>query len=176
MLTSARLRLTPLQAEDKDSLFAWINERESVLFNAPYKPIAQDQHQKWFDSIQSRNDCVIFGIRVIETNHLIGSCQLHSIHAIHRSAELQIRIGEVEFRGRGFGTEATLLLLHFAFKDLNLQRVYLHVFATNERAVQMYRKIGFIVEGTLRRAVYIDGEYVDMLIMGILREDYHGAS
>lgn len=172
MLASSRLRLTPIQSKDKDILFAWINERESVLFNAFYKPVTEEQHQKWLDSIQLRDDCVIFGIRLLGADQLIGSCQLHSIHAVHRSAELQIRIGEPEQRGKGFGTEVTHLLLKFAFQDLNLIRVYLHVFATNERAIRLYSRVGFLKEGLLRKAAYINGQYIDVIIMGVLREEY----
>ena len=93
---------------------------------------------------------------------LIGSCQLHGIHPVHRSAELQIRIGEAGERGRGHGTEAVTLLVDFAFRDLNLRRVALHVLATNERALKMYERIGFVREGVLREAAHVDGEYVDV--------------
>ena len=119
-------------------------------------------------------DSVIFGIRLLESNRLIGSCQLHSINHVHRSAELQIRIGEPFQRGQGYGTEAVRLLLDFAFKDLNLHRVYLHVFSTNAAAILIYKKVGFVHEGLLRKAAHIDGAYVDVVVMGILRDEHVG--
>ena len=64
------------------------------------------------------------------------------------------------------------LLLNFAFKDLNLHRVYLHVFATNSAAIRAYEKAGFVYEGKLRSAAHIDGAYVDVVIMSVLREEY----
>ena len=72
----------------------------------------------------------------------------------------------------GYGTDAIHLLLNFAFKDLNLNRVYLHVFETNERALRFYEKCGFIKEGVLRQAAYIDGHYLNVLVMAILETDW----
>src|SRR5215467_9254289 len=103
--------LVPLTAEDLPNLFRWINERDEILLNAPYRPVSERQHAAWFDDVQQRRDTFIFGIRLLSSGRLIGSCQLHSIHPVHRSAELQIRIGEPQERGRGYGTEAARLLL-----------------------------------------------------------------
>ncbi len=172
MLQSKHVTLTPLTSEDLSSLFDWINDREQVLFNAPYKPVYWEQHKTWFESIQHQSDVMIFGIHLGDAKKLIGSCQLHSINTIHRAAELQIRIGDIKERGHGYGTEAAQLLLEFAFKDLNLHRVYLYVFADNAPAIRTYEKVGFKREGLLRQAAYIDGNYVDVVAMGILREEY----
>ncbi len=174
MLKSSHVALQPLRLVDVPVMFAWINDREQVLFNAPYRPVSELQHQAWLDAVQQRNDAVIFGIRLLESDKLIGTCQLHSISAVHRGAELQIRLGEVAARGAGYGTEAVTLLLQFAFRDLNLNRVLLHVFSTNAAAIRVYEKAGFVREGVLRKAAFIDGEYVDVLVMGILREEYAG--
>jgi len=172
MLRSAQVYLAPLSITELPQLFDWINEREQVLFNAPYYPVTESKHKQWFENVQQRNDIVIFGIRLLENNKLIGTCQLHSIQNIHRSAELQIRLGEVSERSKGYGTEAIDLLLNFAFKDLNLNRVYLHVFSTNIRAIRVYEKCGFIKEGIWRQGAYIDGQYLDVVAMAILKKDW----
>jgi RimJ/RimL family protein N-acetyltransferase len=82
-------------------LFDWINDREQILFNAAYRPIGEMNHRAWFESVQDRPDIVIFGIHLISRDQLIGSCQLRGIDPVHRGAELQIRVGEVDERGRG---------------------------------------------------------------------------
>lgn len=172
MLKSSHVALTPLMPEDMPLLFDWINDREQVLFNSNYKPVHWEQHKEWFEAIQQRADMVVFGIHLHETNKLIGSCQLHGIHQIHRSAELQIRLGDISERGHGYGSDAVRLLLDFGFKDLNLNRIYLHVFPANVAAIKTYEKTGFKHEGLLRQSAFIDNNYVDMIIMSILREDY----
>jgi RimJ/RimL family protein N-acetyltransferase len=149
----------------------WINDRDQVIFNASYKPVNESQHQAWFEAIQQRSDTVIFGIRLITDDRLIGTCQLHGISCVHRGAELQIRL-TADDRGKGYGSEAVQLLLQFGFRDLNLNRVYLQVFETNSRAIAVYEKVGFVREGTLRQAAYVNGEYCGVIVMGILREDY----
>ncbi len=172
VLSAKHVILAPLNMDEISTLASVITEHDQVPFNAPYKPVHNGQHTDWFESIQKRNNLVIFSIRLLKDNTLIGLCQLHSINYIHRSAELQIRLGEVLESQHGYGTEAIRLLLNFAFKDLNLNRVYLHVSATNAVALQTYQKVGFVREGLLRQAAYIDNRYVDVVMMGILRNEY----
>ena len=173
-LRAAHVALTPVSEGDLPTLFRWINTRDDVVLSAPYRPIGEREHVRWLEAIQQRTDVALFGIRLVQTGALIGSCQLHSIHPVHRTAELQIRIGEGAERGAGRGSEAVVLLLNFGFRDLNLNRIFLHVFANNEPALRMYEKVGFTREGVLRRAAYIDGSYVDIVVMGILREEHLG--
>lgn len=169
------IMLTPLTQDDLHTMLAWVNNREQRILNASYTPVHESQHRAWFDAIQQRQDTVIFGIRISDSSKLIGTCQLHSIHMIHRTAELQIRIGEIAERGHGYGTQAICKLLDFAFKDLNLNRVYLHVFASNESAIRAYEKTGFVREGSLRQHAHIDGKHVDVIVMGILREEFYAS-
>lgn len=169
MLRGGRIALSPLRDEDSRTLFDWINERDDVLLSAPYKPVHGADHADWFDAIRRRSDVVIFGIRLLDDDRLIGSCQLHEIDSRSRSAELQIRIGDDRDRGRGYGAEALELLLKHGFDDLNLRRVSLRVFATNERAIRAYEAAGFVEEGRLREAAYLDGAFVDVVVMARLR-------
>ena len=169
MWKGSRVYLAPVRTGDLPQLWKWINERDQVLFNASYRPVAETQHRAWFDGLAKRSDMVLFGIQLLKTKKLIGTCQLHSISTVHRNAELQIRIGDVRERGRGYGTDAVQLLLKFGFDDLNLHRIFLHVFADNKAALRTYEKCGFKREGTLRDAAHIDGRYVDVAVMGVVR-------
>ena len=172
MLSSKSLYLSPLLKADLPILFQWINDREQVLFNAPYRVVSENDHREWYESIRKRKDVVLLGIRLRRGMKLIGSCQLHDIHVIHRTAFLQIRIGDVRQRGRGYGTEAVGLLLRHAFSDLNLNKVHVFVFAGNTAAIRMYECSGFRKEGRLKQAAHIDGSYVDLLVMGIPKKRF----
>jgi len=167
--------LGPLLDSDLPVLFKWINQPEQVHWNSAYRPVSETDHRAWFEAVRKRDDVAIFAIRTVLDNRLIGSCQLRHIDPVHRNAELQIRIGEVDERGRGNGTEAVRQLLRFGFRDLNLRRVYLNVFANNATAIRTYEKAGFQREGLLREAAHIDGRYVDVVVMGILRPEFHEA-
>ncbi len=171
MVNAPRVVLSALTRDDSSTLFRWINDRAEVLLGSAYHPVHELQHDEWFHGVQQQANLVIFGIRLADTQELIGSCQLRSIDWIHRTADLQIRIGDSRHRGHGYGTEAVRQLLHFAFHDLNLRRVSLQVFAANAVAVRVYEKAGFVREALLREAAYIDGRYVDVIVMGALRHD-----
>jgi RimJ/RimL family protein N-acetyltransferase len=74
--------------------------------------------------------------------------------------------------GKGIGQEVTRLLLKYAFEELNLHRVDLRVLAYNVRAINCYKKCGFIIEGTERESAYVDGAWYDDLIIGILAHEF----
>lgn len=170
-LRAEHVELTAICDADLQCLFEWINDREEVLLNASYSPVHERDHLAWFESVRRRPDLVIFAIRLLEDGALIGSCQLRNVDRRHGSADLQIRIGARDARGKGYGTEAVRLLLLHAFRDLGLERVQLQVFAGNERAIRAYQKAGFCQEGRLRSAAYIDGERCDIIVLGILRDE-----
>ena len=169
-MTSNKVRLRPLCYRDRDLLYQWITDRELFIFNASYHPISEAEHDAWIESMMSkRTDLVLFVIEENKSGKTIGTCQLRNINLRHRSAELQIRIGDRQFHGCGYGTEALKLLTRFGFADLNLHRIYLQVFSTNKRAIKAYSKCGFIKEGLLRDGAFIDGHWVDVVVMGLLR-------
>lgn len=166
-IAGARVRLSPIRPGDSATLFRWINDRELVVFNAGFHPVHAAQHAAWMRAIIHSGDAVVFAIRQKRGDRLIGVCQLHTISQVHRSAELQIRIGDARARGRGYGAEAVRLLVAFAFRDLNLHRVWLRVFRTNARALKTYRSAGFVKEGVLRDAAFVNGRFVDVIVMGL---------
>lgn len=175
-LCGSRVVLGPLAEDDSDVLWSWINTRELILYNAPYRPVHQSAHRAWFADVCQRQDLVLFAIRERNSGRLIGVCQLHTIHPVHHSAELQIRIGDAAWRGKGCGREALGMLLAIGFGDLNLRRIFLRVLADNTAAIRLYQSLGFIEEGRLREAVFVDGRYQDLLMMGLLQSEYRSPS
>ena len=170
-MQSEQVRLRPLRHADAPLLYEWIADRELVILNSAFHPVSEVDHEAWVASMMAkRSDLVIFVIEERSTATAIGTCQLLNVNWRHRNAELQIRIGDTACRGRGLGAEAVRLLCDFGFADLNLHRIYLHVFATNNRAIGAYEKAGFVREGLLRQAAYIDGQWVDVVLMGLIRE------
>ncbi|RPI51579.1 MAG: N-acetyltransferase [Chloroflexi bacterium] len=113
-----------------------------------------------------------FRLRTLEDDRLVGFVALHTIEWNNRAAMLAIGIGEPDYRGKGYGTDALRLILRYAFDELNLERVGLDVIANNQAAIRAYERVGFRREGAMRRAVLRDGQAHDRLIMGILREEW----
>ncbi len=170
MLKGEKVVLTSLRREDSAELFRWINNPETVRFNSPFMPVHETNHASWLEGVGKDPAHIIFAIRKIESPEIVGMLQLIDIHPVHRSAELIIRIGEEGRRNHGTGSEAMRLAIQFAFKDRNLQRVWLQVFANNKRAIRAYEKAGFQQEGILRQACYISGNWIDLVLMAVLAE------
>lgn len=103
---------------------------------------------------------------------LIGGAELHDIAWLNRSAQLSVWIGDRAYRRRGCGHDAMRLSLNYAFKLLGLNRVVYLADAPNAAAINAYTKVGFVEEGRMRQAVYRDGIYHDIIVLGILREDW----
>jgi RimJ/RimL family protein N-acetyltransferase len=129
------------------------------------------EEEQWWQRFVERVDDYILAIET-EDDTYIGNIGLHKLEWENRQAMLGIVIGDKNFWGQGFGTDAVRTLLGWAFDCLNLNRVWLTVYDYNLRAFRCYVKCGFRHEGTLRRAKYAGGKYHDELIMGILCEEY----
>lgn len=164
--------LVPLEERDLPQLFTWINDRETVILSAPFKPVSQEQHRRWFEATRQREDMHVFAVRRLDSDELVGTCQLRDVDMRHESAELVVRIGDKRQRGKGVGTEAVRLLLEYGFNQLGLNRIQLHVFSDNLPAIRVYEKVGFIREGVMREHSLIEGERKDALLMAVLRRDF----
>jgi len=104
----------------------------------------------------------------------IGGCGLFGFSETDRTAELGIGIGDKAYWNKGYGREAVGLLLDYAFRLRNWRRVWLRVWGNNERGIRAYRACGFVEEGRLRDHVWSAGAYYDLVVMGILREEWEG--
>lgn len=172
MLTGEKVYLRALENEDSQKYYEWINDRDLVQFSGIYRPVPENSHNAWIKNISENTSIIVFSIVRKTDDLLIGTCSLRNIDYVARSAELQIRLGCLDERGKGFGKDSISLLLKHGFDDLNLNRIYLHVFDSNKIAISVYKKSGFVEEGTLRQAQFINGRYVDIKVMSILCGDY----
>ncbi len=169
-----RLRSWEKTASEVDALVRWSNDEEVIDFLGPVDlPRTRAFQEKQIEEAQRVDDTRMrnFAIETLD-GELIGDCGIRMINWITRSAELFITIGEKRFWGQGYGTDAVRLLERLAFERLNLNRLWLTVLATNERAIRCYEKCGFKRDGVNPEASYVKGRYVDVVAMGILRRDY----
>ena len=136
------------------------------------KTLRRGEVERFFMSRVLGPDSLTFAIHVRETDRLIGTTAFSQLDGDNGSALFHITIGEKDAWGRGYGTEATELMLRHAFVALGLHRIALQVFAFNERAIASYRKSGFVVEGRARDAILRGGRYWDELSMSILEDEW----
>jgi len=171
MLIGEKVCLGPVLHTDGPMFFGWLNNLDLVHGNGPYRPMDQAQFDQWFGGIGRDPTRVVFSIRRQGDLRLMGYVQLINILAAPRTAELGILIGAQADRGQGFGREAVAMAVKFGWLDLNLQRISLFVIGENPGALQVYAKAGFEVEGTLRRASYVNGAFRDITVMAVLRPE-----
>jgi RimJ/RimL family protein N-acetyltransferase len=180
MLEGKSVRLRPVEVSDLDPNYRWMNDTEVTRHIAIRYPISRAHEEQWL-AARPANDFSNGVTYAIETKEgvYIGNLGLHDPHPEHRSATLGIVIGEKDYWSNGYGTDAIVALLRFGFDQMNLHRVSLHVFEFNQRAVACYKKCGFQMEGTLRHNYYGEGAYHDVIVMGVLRDEFealHGVS
>jgi RimJ/RimL family protein N-acetyltransferase len=129
--------------------------------------------KEWIEKETEKNspDLWLFGIRTLEDDKLIGLVDLSGVSA-HGDCFVGIGLGERDYWGKGYGTDAMKLALRFAFVELGLHRVSLDVFDYNSRGVKSYEKAGFRREGVEREMLLRDGKRYDVIFMGVLRDEW----
>src|SRR5688500_30086 len=133
-------------------------------------PQTEESERAWYEWLKENNN-YSFAICLIEEERPIGNLILKTPDWRSRFCEVGIAIGDKDYWGEGYGTEAMQIALRYAFLELNLNRVELGVSAFNSRAIRSYEKCGFKTEAVQREALYRDGKYHDIVAMAILREE-----
>ena len=164
----------PLEMADEPLLRRWINHPDNWQTLAWFRPVNELREREFIEKLYKEPTDVALGIVVRETERLIGVTGLHRIDQVARRASFGIMIGDPEYRGKGYGTEATRLMISYGFRVLNLNRIGLSVYAGNKPAIRAYRRAGFIQEGRRRQSFYRNGAYEDELQFGILRNEWRG--
>lgn len=135
-------------------------------------PMRPEEIERFFATRVVGPDSLAMAIHERAGNRLIGTCALSQLDGDNGSALYHITIGEKDAWGRGYGTEATQLMVDHAFGVLGLHRVALFVFEFNERAIRAYRRCGFVVEGRSRESIFRDGRWWDEVAMSVLESDW----
>jgi RimJ/RimL family protein N-acetyltransferase len=172
-LTGDRVLLRGAGPEDAETCAPWFNDSEVIRYlNAGSRPNLIETSREFLAQAAQSSTDVVFAIIERESRRHIGNTALHRIDSVRRSAVFGIVIGVPEYWGKGYGTEATRLVVDYAFRRLNLHRVELEVAAAHAIARRAYERVGFQIEGTRRDAMFVDGAYADALVMAVLRPDW----
>jgi RimJ/RimL family protein N-acetyltransferase len=111
-----QIQIGPITTQDSEPLFRWFNDPQAARLDYAWRPVDGISHQKWITSIGTDPTQIWFAIRRTGHAGIIGFVILRNISAVHRSAELGVRIGEEGDRGRGAGKEATRQVLQFCWQ------------------------------------------------------------
>ncbi len=172
MLRGEKVILRPFERDDLKALHALQANVDLVLLSdGAWSPESLASWEKHFDKDLEQEDVADF---IIEADgKVIGHIGLHPWRN-HRAgiASLGVGIYDPDYLGKGYGRDAINVFLDWAFRLQNYRRIGLTADATNERAIRAYRACGFVEEGRRRQHEYVNGRYVDEVIMGVLRADW----
>lgn len=175
-LKGFKTNLCILDERDAEVLVHFVNDSENLHFLKRVGPITLDTEREWVKSIAKKapNDYV-FGISNKDTDELIGVIGLHRIDYVNRTASTGTLIGKSDMQSKGFGTDAKMVLLKWAFETLNLRKIYSKVWEYNTRSLAYADKCGYVVEARLKEHAFKNGSYVDEIILSLYREPWQRA-
>ncbi len=172
MIYGERIILRAIEREDLPDYVDWLNDPKVLEYFGSYLSLSLAQEEKWYEEmLQDQNTCA-FAVE-FEGRH-VGGAGLNQIDGRNASAEIGLFIGLPELWDRGLGFDVLQTMLRFGFEQMNLHRIYLRVYAENERAIHLYEKVGFQHEGRWREAEFRHGHYHDLLWMSMVRDEWTG--
>ena len=133
--------------------------------------VSQAYEKKWIYDTIFRSSDIKLAICLKENDLHIGNIYLTGINYINRTAESHILIGDKDYWGKGYAREALLQLLKYGFNEHGLNRIEAHINADNPASLSMHTKCGYKKEGVLRKALYKNGRFKDVVVMSILKEE-----
>jgi len=171
-LVGERVYLRPIEPEDLPFIRQWANDPEVRRLTGEALPMSKAGADEFLERVRQDKERVWFVVVLKENDRVIGEAGLLRMFHPWRNTDLSIIIGDKEAWGKGYGTQAILLLLDYAFGYLGFHRVSVGVVGFNERALRFYEKVGFKREGIQRDGYYYDHAFHDFVMMSILEDEF----
>ncbi|RNC28777.1 MAG: Spermidine N(1)-acetyltransferase [Candidatus Dichloromethanomonas elyunquensis] len=163
----------PLETDDLDLLYEWYNDQEFSYWVSGNWPCATLLRRDEIERKMYEEDEHRYAV-TDQDGSLIGTVGFDAVNIPARSARLYIGIGSRKHWSQGYGSDALQVFLRFLFRQWNFHRINAETWKENKRALACYQKMGFVREGCLREAYYINGKYYDAVILGLLQGDFTG--
>jgi RimJ/RimL family protein N-acetyltransferase len=170
-LKGPRVEMRPIMNDDIPLLTKWINDPEIRDFVQSYVPMSDADEASWVNSLSQNKSTTICFVIVVD-GKLIGSMGLQEINFKDRVALTGALIGEKKYWGKGYGTEAKMLLLDYAFNTLNLRKICSNVIAYNKRSFNYSLTCGYHEEGRRKQQHYRKGRYWDEIQLAVFKRDW----
>lgn len=171
-----RIYLRALRADDYKVSVNWRNDPDIQSMVGGHKYFVSPEREKqWVETAMASNDKLVLAICLVDSDKYIGNIMLQDIDWINRTASIPFLIGDKEYWGNGYATEARMLMLKFAFEERGLLRICDVVIEDNIASLRVHEKCGYRKEGLMRNSVFKDGRFHNQYIMGVLKEEFEEA-
>jgi RimJ/RimL family protein N-acetyltransferase len=179
MIDGDRVYLRPIERADIDrGWLKWVNDHSLNQFLVGSFPVNRDALEQYYESSQPPGTAM-FAICLKDNDTYIGNGRLSEIDWVHRSCKYGRLIGDSQYRARGYGSEALVLLLRYGFHHLGMNRIFSAALSNNKASITSNEKTGMKREGIMRQALYKGGRFHDLVMLAMLRSDFdelHGNS
>ncbi len=152
---------------------SWFSHEAVNQHNSHWqRPSSLNQVSQFVDSLKDDKSKLVFAVYVMEDNVHIGNVSLQSIDHFNQCAEMAFLFGDTQYWGKGYATQSARLAINHAFKNMNINRLYLGCLKKNIPMNKMAIKLGFIQEGLRRKALFNQGTFQDVVEYGLLKDEY----
>jgi RimJ/RimL family protein N-acetyltransferase len=170
------VKLRALEMDDLDIILKYFNTLELRQYLTTAWPMSRNAERQWLERVTLSNPWnqgeIVLAIEDKETNAFLGTIGVFDVSKQHQRAEFGIAIHNPDNLGKGYGTDATKVMLWVAFHVFGLNTVFLHTLDSNKRAQRAYEKAGFKYVGTFRQAAFILGKFHDFVVMDITKDEF----
>lgn len=172
MLDGQKIYLRLIEKEDLKKRVEWINVEENNELLGFDFPISLAKTENWFNNSLKDNSKINFTIVDKNNQKLIGMAGLLNVNFKNKNAEFYITIGDKSYRGKHIADEVIALVNEYAFIELGLEKIYLHTYSYNQRAINLYEKNNFVREGIFRKHKWKRGSLRDIVYYSILKSEW----
>ena len=172
MVLGDLVRLRPMEPSDAETLWRWNHDPDVMRWmDADYAQTLAQVRTGMEERPRNAYGDVLYAVEVRTDATLIGLVRLRDAEPETGCAELDIYLGEKEYWGRGYATDATRTMCRYGFEKMRLHKIALTVVTENHAAHRVYQKVGFVDEGRLRQVFRRDGQWYDKFTMGLLEAE-----
>ena len=155
-----------------DNALRWLSDPDTLAtLGIGYWPLTAKMEREYFETATKHGENIPFAIETLDGVH-IGMSGVHNISLLHGTATTGSFIGETEYRGKGYGTDAARVRARYCFETINLQMLYSEFLDGNQASARMQEKAGYRIWGTKPRALWKDGKYIDLVQTCLDRETW----
>jgi UDP-4-amino-4,6-dideoxy-N-acetyl-beta-L-altrosamine N-acetyltransferase len=165
-MVNMKITIIPLKKRYLEFLRRVRNHPEINKYLYKDVKISKKAQEKWYKNCYLKDKTYLIFI-AFDDKIPIGYGQINHIDRINGSCEVGFCLSP-EMQGKGYGEFLVKKIIDYAIKKLNLHRICLEVFVTNERAIKLYEKCGFEKEGILKDKIFKHNKFHDVLVMSII--------
>jgi RimJ/RimL family protein N-acetyltransferase len=171
-LAGKQVQLKPITLNEATSGYlSWLQDPE-VMAGIETSGYTLEGLKEYIASRMGKPDIAFFAVWANDSGKHIGNIKLEVQDRKAAVSDLGLLLGDKNYWGKRIGYEACRLAIQYGFEEMKLRKIYLAVYENNPNAKKLYEKLGFKLEGVLRKHVLVDGQYYDKYLMGLFKEEF----